>query len=99
MIKICDMTSRSYFGKMNSTLGSVVPLAMFIKKDGATSNGICFYLFSGHFLTIMVFHAAPHCSCTVLQVSVETERQISRSLKVRKFFQKWPRREEKRFDF
>ena len=24
------MTSRSYFGKMNSTLGSVVPLAMFI---------------------------------------------------------------------
>ena len=30
MIKICDMTSRSYFGKMNSTLGSVVPLAMFV---------------------------------------------------------------------
>ena len=33
MIKICvwtcNMTSRSYFGKMNSTLGSVVPLAMF----------------------------------------------------------------------
>ena len=25
----CDMTSRGYFGKMNSTLGSVVPLAMF----------------------------------------------------------------------
>ena len=25
------MTSRSYFGKMNSTLGSVVPLAMFLK--------------------------------------------------------------------
>ena len=24
-----DMTSRNYFGKMNSTLGSVVPLAMF----------------------------------------------------------------------
>ena len=24
------MTSRSYFGKMNSALGSVVPLAMFI---------------------------------------------------------------------
>ena len=24
------MTSRSYFGKMNSTLGSVVPLAMFL---------------------------------------------------------------------
>ena len=33
LIKICvwvrDMTSRSYFGKMNSILGSVVPLAMF----------------------------------------------------------------------
>ena len=33
LIKICvwtcDMTSRSYFDKMNSTLGSVVPLAMF----------------------------------------------------------------------
>ena len=27
------MTSRSYFGKMNSTLGSVVPLAMFITQD------------------------------------------------------------------
>ena len=33
LIKICvrtfEMTSRSYFGKQNSTLGSVVPLAMF----------------------------------------------------------------------
>ena len=33
LIKICvwtcDTTSRSYFGKMNSILGSVVPLAMF----------------------------------------------------------------------
>ena len=28
-VRICDMTSRSYFGKMTSTLGSVVPLAMF----------------------------------------------------------------------
>ena len=27
--RTCDMTLRSYFGKMNSTLGSVVPLAMF----------------------------------------------------------------------
>ena len=27
------MTSRSYFGKMNSTLGSVVPLAMFLNND------------------------------------------------------------------
>ena len=32
MIKICDMTLRSYFGKMNSILGSVVPLAMFLDK-------------------------------------------------------------------
>ena len=30
MIKICDMTSRNYFGKQNSTLGFVVPLAMFV---------------------------------------------------------------------
>ena len=37
LIKICvwirDMNSRSYFGKMNSILGSVVPLAMFWKWD------------------------------------------------------------------
>ena len=37
LIKICvwtcDMTSRSYFDKMNSTLGSVVPLAMFTYLD------------------------------------------------------------------
>ena len=37
MIKICvwtcDMTARSYFGKMNSTLGSVVPLAMFVTNS------------------------------------------------------------------
>ena len=36
LIKICvwirDMTSRSYFGKINSILGSVVPLAMFSSK-------------------------------------------------------------------
>ena len=36
LIKICvwtcDMTLRSYFGKMNSTLGSVVPLAMFFSS-------------------------------------------------------------------
>ena len=41
LIKICvwtcDITSRSYFGKMNSTLGSVVPLAMFL-------NNINFFL-------------------------------------------------------
>ena len=28
-----DMTSSSYFDKMNSTLGSVVPLAMFLELD------------------------------------------------------------------
>ena len=31
----CDMISRSYFGKMNSILGSVVPLAMFSSSSGA----------------------------------------------------------------
>ena len=39
LIKICvwirDMTSRSYFGKMNSILGSVVPLAMFSSGSSA----------------------------------------------------------------
>ena len=43
VIKICvwtsDMTSRSYFGKMNSTLGSVVPLAMFWYE-----THLCLYL-------------------------------------------------------
>ena len=29
-VRICDMTSRNYFGKQNSTLGSVVPLAMLL---------------------------------------------------------------------
>ena len=29
-LRTCDMTQRSYFGKQNSTLGSVVPLAMFV---------------------------------------------------------------------
>ena len=28
-LRTCDMTLRSYFGNQNSTLGSVVPLAMF----------------------------------------------------------------------
>ena len=32
LIKTCDITTRSYFGKMNSTLGSLVPLPMF-KSD------------------------------------------------------------------
>ena len=31
----CDMISRCYFGKMNSILGSVVPLAMFHTLKGA----------------------------------------------------------------
>ena len=42
MIKICvwtcDMTARSYFGKMNSTLGSVVPLAMFYYCNAITAK-------------------------------------------------------------
>ena len=47
LIKICvwtcDMTSRSYFDKMNSTLGSVVPLAMFVKASQKASFlwGLC----------------------------------------------------------
>ena len=44
MIKIgvwtCDITSRSYFGKMNSTLGSVVPLAMFFLNSDSRNPRI-----------------------------------------------------------
>ena len=35
------MTSRSYFGKMNSTLGSVVPLAMFLFLPQHESDSTC----------------------------------------------------------
>ena len=34
----CDMTSRGYFGKMNSTLGSVLPLAMFLQDPFPKSD-------------------------------------------------------------
>ena len=34
------MTSRSYFGKMNSILGSVVPLAMFKRMEPKNSGVI-----------------------------------------------------------
>ena len=44
MIKICvstfNMTSRIYFGKMNSTLGSVVPLGMFLICKGQSKHKI-----------------------------------------------------------
>ena len=49
------MNSRSYFGKMNSTLGSVVPLAMFL------------YEFMCHIMTdytTVCFHTNPKFSCT-----------------------------------
>ena len=45
---------------------------MLKRTELCTSDGICFYQFAVHFLTIMVYHAASHCSCRVLQVSVET---------------------------
>ena len=35
-VRTLDMTSRSYFGKVNSTLGSVMPLAVFPKKNSDT---------------------------------------------------------------
>ena len=31
-LRTCYMTKKSYFGNQNTTLGSVVPLAMFIKN-------------------------------------------------------------------
>ena len=36
--EICDMTKISNFGKHNSTLGSVVPLAMFIIFPSAPND-------------------------------------------------------------
>ena len=45
------MTSRSYFGKMNSILGSVVPLAMFLQffpSAGGFNKDLYFYLKPGH---------------------------------------------------
>ena len=36
--EICAMTKISYFGKQNSILGSVVPLAMFFTKFSAFGN-------------------------------------------------------------
>ena len=41
------MTSRSYFGKMNSTLGSVVPLAMF-KYIRPSLHAACTYQYLQH---------------------------------------------------
>ena len=37
----CDMTWTSYFGKQNSTLGSVVPLAMFICLSPLSAGVSC----------------------------------------------------------
>ena len=37
----CDMTKISYFGKQNSTLGSVVPLAMFVLPFDTVSPSSC----------------------------------------------------------
>ena len=52
------MTSRSYFGKMNSTLGSVVPLAMFIfmcaKDNMKRVEGIV--LCERHFNTLPIYN-------------------------------------------
>ena len=41
------MTSRSYFSKMNSTLGSVVPLAMFYMRDDLFLIFLCFVCLCG----------------------------------------------------
>ena len=46
------MTSRSYFGKMNSTLGSVVPLAMFTKEPTGSSRIVDLILLS-NFLELL----------------------------------------------
>ena len=44
------MTYRSYFGSQNSTLGSVVPLAMFVLREfvGAWDGVMVIITFTGH---------------------------------------------------
>ena len=44
-VRALDMTSRSYFGKMNSTLGSVVPLAMFFIYAVVKCSGQAIFIF------------------------------------------------------
>ena len=57
LIKICvwvrDMTSRSYFGKMNSIPGSVVPLAMFWQTVETIRFLLIVYYLNFHFLPIL----------------------------------------------
>ena len=44
----CVMTSISYFGKMNSTLGSVVPLAMFCTTPVHIISSLCEFCYDIH---------------------------------------------------
>ena len=71
----CDMTSRSYFGKINSTLGSVVPLAMFINKEDTKTIianqlegiliGLAMFLWHHNIISIV--------ECSVVLLSTLTE--------------------------
>ena len=71
----CYMTSRSYFGKINSTLGSVVPLAMFINKEDTKTIianqlegiliGLAMFLWHHNIISIV--------ECSVVLLSTLTE--------------------------
>ena len=65
LIKICvrtsDITLRIYFGKQNSTLGSIVPLAMFLNK-ALRSYSVGELVFSGR-LAQMVWCPVPPNGC------------------------------------
>ena len=52
------MTSRSYFGKMNSILGSVVPLAMFLLCPGCLGGRFIFFFkvsFVKHLISYILY--------------------------------------------
>ena len=86
MIKIClracDMIAGSYFGKMNSTLGSVVPLAMFkhneafwyicVPHSSVPEIFLLYYLLSSnvfHFDYFVLYATAKSLSyCMLLQI-------------------------------
>ena len=69
LVWTCDITSRSYFGKMNSTLGSVVPLAMFVFLAFCLSVIVCHSSSSVYFGSSHVIGGCPSFSRVILLFS------------------------------
>ena len=67
------MASRSYFGKMNSTLGSVVPLAMFINRRRYIEGAID--LTSLYFRTSSSLHLIGQSGLGNAKVEEEEEKE------------------------